>query len=655
MKRYDTLVEMLRDQRNTGSGIRFIDGENDESEVSYDELWSRACRFLAALQTRGMCPGDELVVLTNSTERFLVAYWAAILGGIVPVPIAVGISDEHRLKFFRIANKLRNPTLFTDTDLLSRLQDFSVKQDIKNIVELLDRGSVTDIDVPTDTEATIHACGPDDLAFIQYSSGSTSDPKGVCLTHRNVTSSVHAMATGIALGADDSTLSWMPLTHDMGLIGYHFTPLARGVNHFIMDTSVFVRRPLLWMSKVAEHRASILCSPNFGYKHYLKSFNRKPPGSLDLSCVRMLLNGAEPISIDLCEEFLTTMQPFGLQRTSMFPVYGLAEATLAVTFPELGREYSRIVVNRHSLRIGDPVEAASPDDDDAVGFVKLGKAIEGCLYRIADDNDNPLDDGLVGNIEISGENITRGLYQDPENTAAMFSEDGWLRTGDCGLTVDGELVITGRAKDIIFVNGQNYYPHDIEEVIATFGELDLGKVVVGGATPANKQTEELLVFVLHRKDAESFATIAAEVREVVGTRTGLEVDHVIAVSRIPKTTSGKIQRVSLVNAYIDGDFDAALEEQPQHALAEAGSEDESSGDPLLAELISICAEFSKERRIGPDDNLFEVGISSLTLTEIMLAVEEKHPGNIDINDLFDHPTIRELAGFLAAKSPNHAG
>ena len=649
MKRYSTLVELLRDQRSTGCAIRFIDGENDESEVNFDELWSRASRLLAALQSRGLRPGDELIVFTKSTERFLLAFWAAILGGIVPVPIAVGISDEHRLKLFRITKQLRNPTLFTDTDLLTRLQEFTAKQGIEDVNELLGHDSITDIDVTTDAEATIHECKPDDLAFIQYSSGSTSDPKGVCLTHRNVTSSVQAIGEAIAISSDDSAFSWMPLTHDMGLIGYHFTPLAAGVNHSIMDTSVFVRRPLLWMSKVSDLRASILCSPNFGYKHYLKAFTRKPPESLDLSCVRLLLNGAEPISIDLCEEFLAAMLPYGLQRTSMFPVYGLAEATLAVTFPELGHEYSRIVVNRHSLRIGDPIEPASPDDHDAIGFVKLGKAINGCQYRITDDSDVPLADGLVGNIEISGENITRGLYRDPENTAAMFSDDGWLRTGDCGLTIDGELVITGRAKDIIFVNGQNYYPHDIEEVIAQLDQLDLGKVVVCGATPAKQQTEELLVFVLHRKDADSFAALADEVRNIVGTKTGLEVDHVIAVSRIPKTTSGKIQRAKLVDAYVEGEFDAALEDQSEHALPAEDSDGESDGDPLVAELMAICAEFSKERKIGPDDNLFEVGISSLTLTEIMLAVEEKYPGKIDINDLFDHPTIRELAGFLAAK------
>jgi acyl-CoA synthetase (AMP-forming)/AMP-acid ligase II/acyl carrier protein len=650
MTRYETLNDMLRDQRGTGNGIRFINSENEESVVSYADLWTRACRFLACLQRRGTQAGDELIVFSNSTERFLVAYWAAILGGIVPVPVAVGISDEHRLKLLRIAKQLRNPVLFTDTDLLQLLHEVSAKHNLADMKELLDNNSVTDVDCVNDVEATLHTPAVDDVAFIQYSSGSTSDPKGVCLTHRNVTSSVQAISKGIAITKKDVTLSWMPLTHDMGLIGFHLTPLANGLNQVIMDTGVFVRRPLLWLSKTSELRATLLCSPNFGYKHYLKLFARKPPANMDLSSIRLLLNGAEPISIQLCEEFLAALAPYGLARKTMFPVYGLAEATLAVTFPGLDKEYESIVVKRHSLRIGEPFESASTDEGDAMNFVKLGQAIDGCQYRIADNDDVTLDDGYVGNIQISGENITRGLYGDPQDSASLYTDDGWLRTGDCGTTVDGELVVTGRAKDIIFINGQNYYPHDIEEIIAQLDELELGKVVVCGAKPIDGQVEELLVFILHRKSAASLAALASKVRNIVGTSIGIEVDHVIPIKRVPKTTSGKIQRASLASAYIDGEFESVLAELRTPAdHTDTRVNDEPAGDPLVAALIAICAEFSKERAIGPDDNLFEVGISSLTLTEIMLAVDEKYPGSVDINDLFDHPTIRELAKLLAAK------
>lgn len=645
MKRHDTLIDLLSDLRTADRAIRFIDGEDKETLVTFSDLWSRSLRLLGSLQDLGMTAGDELIIFTKSNERFLIAYWAALLGGIVPVPIAVGISDEHRHKLFRIARKLKNPKLFTEPEALERLTAFAADKGIRRAQNLLRDNNVTDADPENGAAGIVAARNPDDIGFIQYSSGSTSEPKGIVLTHRNLTSTVHSMSRRLEFTADDVALSWMPLTHDMGLIGYHLTMLATGMDHAIMDTAVFVRRPLLWMSKTSELRATQIASPNFGYKHYLKAFERKRPTDLDLSHVRLLLNGAEPISVELCEQFISALEPFGFERKAMLPVYGLAEATLGVTFSPLHRDYSHIVAKRHSLKIGEAFESASADDEDAISFVKLGPAIDGCDYRIVDDNDTELANGVVGNIQIRGENVTTGVYRDPESSKAIFCGD-WLRTGDCGVTVDGELVVTGRSKDIIIVNGQNYYPHDIEEIIARIHELDLGKVVVCGAKPGHSQTEELLVFVLHRKDVESLAELAGRIRDVVGTRAGLEVDHVIPIPRIPKTTSGKVQRTSLANAYLDGEYDAVIRELS--SLAERNQETEGlSGEAgLVAELMAIAAEFSKERKIGPDDNLFEVGISSLTLTEIMLAIDEKLPGQVDVNDLFDYPTIRLLAGFL---------
>ena len=207
---------------------------------------------------------------------------------------------------------------------------------------------------------------------------------------------------------------------------------------------------------------------------------------------------------------------------------------------------------------------------------------------------------------------------------------------------DEQLVITGRQKDIIILNGQNYYPHDIEEIVARLEGLDLNKVVVAGATPRGGQTEELIAFILYRQRLDAFLPMIDQVRDLIGEQTGLEVDKVIPVSRIPKTTSGKVQRAKLLQSYFDGEFDDVLGEL-EPADVRGGETDD---DPLVAELEIICCEYAKDRKIGPDDNLFEVGVSSLTLTEIVLAIDEKHPGKLDISDLFDHPTIREIAEFL---------
>ncbi|MDJ0906682.1 MAG: non-ribosomal peptide synthetase [Woeseiaceae bacterium] len=645
MQLYDTLIDLLADVRSRDRHIRFIDGEDDESTVSFADLWDRALALLGSLQARGMQKGDELVIFSTSNESFVVAFWAAILGGIVPVPVAVGISDEHKHKLFRILRQLEKATLFTEQDLLDRLLAFSRDNQLDDVTAILEDRTSLMSDVVPGENGEVYAATPGDVAFIQYSSGSTSDPKGVCLTHRNLCINIRAIVEGTGWAEDDVSLSWMPLTHDMGLIGYHLSVLGAGMNHAVMDTNAFVRRPLLWMIKANELRATQLCSPNFGYKHFLKLFERKGLPDIDLSCVKLILNGAEPISYSLCEEFLAALAPHGLNRTAMFPVYGLAEATVGVSMPEVGTEYSRIVVHRHSLRVGEPYEPADLDDDDAVSFVKVGTAMRDVRIRIADDADQALDDGKVGNIQLSGGSVTERIYGDPGATESLFTADGWLRTGDVGVFVDGQLVITGRSKDIIIINGQNYYPHDLEEIVADVEGLDLGKVVVAGTRTHESQTEELLVFALFRRDLDTFKILSRKVVDRIGEHVGLEVDHVIPVRKVPKTTSGKIQRAALLNAYLDGEFDEVLGK-----LAGDTSTEGLDDDPLVAELEMICREHSKERTIGPDDNLFEIGISSLTLTEIALAVDERYPGQLDISDIFDYPTLREIAEFLRQKA-----
>ena len=647
MQLHDTLIDLLADVRSSARHIRFIDGEKEESVVSYASLWDRAVTLLGALQARGMQAGDELIIFSRSNESFVIAFWAAILGGIVPVPVAVGISDEHRFKLFRILMQLDRGTLITEADLLERLSDFAAEQGLDTVSETLESRSALMGDLQSGKDGSVYAAAPEDVAFIQYSSGSTSDPKGVCLTHRNLCINIRAIVEGADWNADDQALSWMPLTHDMGLIGFHLSVLAAGMNHAVMDTNVFVRRPLLWMIKAAELRATQLCSPNFGYKHFLKLFERKGLPDLDLSGVKLIMNGAEPISYSLCEEFLEALAPHGLKRSAMFPVYGLAEATVGVSFPEIGEEMSRIVVHRHSLRIGDPYEPAQLGEEDAVSFVKVGKAIRDVQIRIADDSDQPLDDGKVGNIQLFGGSMTERIYGDEDATRQLFTHDNWLRTGDCGVIVDDRLVITGRSKDIIIVNGQNYYPHDIEEIAAHVEGLDLGKVVVGGTRTSDSQTEELLVFALFKRSLDDFRRLAEKVSARIAEHTGLEVDHVIPIRKVPKTTSGKVQRAALLNAYLDGEFDEILRSLAAPAEAAAPVDD----DPLVAELELICREHVKERIIGPDDNLFEVGVSSLVLTEIALAVDERYPGKVDISDIFDHPTLREIAAFMRRDDP----
>jgi acyl-CoA synthetase (AMP-forming)/AMP-acid ligase II/aryl carrier-like protein len=652
---YATLVDVLERNRGADRAVTYIEGENSERRVPYIDVYTRALGILHHLQAMGAQRGDKMIIFLSSNEQFLDGYWAAVCGGIVPVPLAVGISEEHRHKLLRVARKLAGsgspgkPLLYTDAKNLERLQALAAQVGETAVFEELKARSflvesITDISRP----GKLHRPAPDDLAFIQFSSGSTSEPKGVMLTHGNILANTRGATAAGRFTVEDVTMSWMPLTHDMGLIGFYLMQFANRINIQLMQTELFVRRPLLWLQIAAKKRVTLTCSPNFGYRHFLKVLGDRRLEGIDLSCIRQIYNGAEPISVDLCNEFMTKLAYTGLRRDAMFPVYGLAEASLAVAFPELGKDYRWIRVNRHRLGVGAKIEINPIDARDTLELMCVGRVVPNTEVRIADDERAALPEGVVGHILIRGASVTRGYFGDPEATALAIDAQGWVDTGDLGFMHEGQLYIAGRAKEIIFVNGQNYYPYDLENIAQRAPGLDLNKLAAAGVAKPGAQGEELVVFVLQRGSMADFLPTAAAVSRLINEHTGLEVAQVIPVKRIPKTTSGKVQRHLLETAYIDGEFDADLEEL--RALREAaGGAAQVSGTELENRLQSICEAALPGKRIAVNDNLFEIGASSLKLIEIHENVDREFPGLIDLTELFDHPTIAELAKHLEGK------
>src|SRR5262245_50515893 len=644
-----TLVELIQANRALPRRITYLEGEDDATEVSFGELYERALGILYHLQRLGARRGDKLILFLANNEQFIDVFWAAILGGIVPVPVALGISDEHRHKLLRIARRLGSPFLYTERRSLERIGAFAAQAGEQELFDGLRRRTflVDDLD-DISRPGSVQRVGADDIAFIQFSSGSTSDPKGVVLTHGNILANVRGSTEAAGFNENDVSLSWMPLTHDMGLIGFHLVMFANRVDAHLMPTELFIRRPLLWLTLAARIRATILCSPNFGYKHYLKVLGDRDVAGLDLSSVRLIFNGAEPISVELCNEFLTRLAPAKLARNAMFPVYGLAEATLAVSFPEVGAPLRTLSLNRHQLNPGSVVQPVTATDRDAVQLVSEGRPIPYCRVRIVDDEDRELSAGRIGHVHITGDNVTRGYYEDSQANAAAFSSDGWLRTGDLGLMHAGELYISGRAKEIIFVNGQNYYPHDLEAIAQRAPGLELGKVAAAGVRARGAETEDIVLFVLHRGAMEDFLPLAAQVTRLINEQTGLEVAEVVPVKRIPKTTSGKLQRHLLEEQYDDGEYAAELKELA--ALRAARRTPESGSRTAIEETLkNICDAALPGKRIDIHDNLFEVGASSLKLIEIHEQIDREYPGKVDLTELFDFPTIAELAQHLQSK------
>ncbi len=642
---YQTLTEALNTLCKSDRCITYIATQDRTLSISFSDLYKRAIGILRYLQHRRITRGDQLIVLLNNNERFLDVFWACLYGGIIPVPIAVGVSDEQRFKLYRVYDELPNAFVYTDRPIWHRLHDFAHSRGMADVHdEMQSRCLLSDNIHDTSQPGDVADVKPDDIAFIQYSSGSTSEPKGVVLTHGNLLANIRDIVQAARFTPDDVSLSWMPLTHDMGLIGFHLNMLVSDMHHYLMDTEVFIRRPLSWLETASAQRANILCSPNFGYRHFLRAFNKRrfDGTGVDLSHVRLIFNGAEPISASLCEEFTQALEPYGLSRKAMFPVYGLAEATLAVSFPDLDRDLRWQDIDRGAVGVGDPVRSAS-GDARAMRCVSVGHAIGRCRVRIVGNDQKPLPDGTIGHILINGPNVTSGYYLDSDATGAAIDRDGWLDTGDLGFLQDGDLFITGREKDVLFVNGQNFYAHDLEAVALQSGRLALGKVAVGNYRDEGSDTDKVLVFVLHRGDLGDFVTLARDVTGYINEHTGAEVSEVVPVSRMSKTTSGKLQRFALVNAYLAGEFD---DDRAKLQQLSASVEHEEPATDVERRLRAICDQALGDIRLGRHDNFFETGASSLKLIEIHEQIEDAFPGRVELMDLFDFPTLAELAEFL---------
>jgi fatty-acyl-CoA synthase len=558
---YRNLVEVLLDKEQSDQGITFIEN-NGDVHLKYRDILLNARGILGNLQSRGIKPGDELVLLLRRNRDFVAVFWACLLGGIIPVPLTFPENSKHLQKALNVWKTLYNPFLITaGGDMLTirnyaekagageRLDELSVKT--VWLEDTVDAGAPGNYRVPEETE----------IAFIQFSSGSTNEPKGVVLSHQNLLANIRGVSERLDVyRTRGGFLSWMPLTHDLGLIGFHLWPLVTDCPCLIMPPGLFVRNPVLWLRKIAQYRPCYSTSPNFGYKHLLKFFSPEQAHDLDLASLRVILNGAEPVSAKVCREFIKKTGPYGLKTNVVAPAYGLAEASLVVSLPEPGSEIVEVYVDRESLGIGAPVKELDRNEAAAVCFVEVGKPIAGCLVRIVDEKGGPLTELTVGRIQIKGENVSRGYYNNPAATSGAISAAGWLDTGDIGFLRHGYLVITGRTKDLIFVNGNTYYANDIEFVCEELEGFAVGKVAACGIYNPGLMTEEIVCFVQFRSGPREFSALAHALTKLIAQRIGVGVAQVIPVKQIPVTTSGKIQRYKLKEAYLKGEYTAVINE-----------------------------------------------------------------------------------------------
>jgi acyl-CoA synthetase (AMP-forming)/AMP-acid ligase II/3-oxoacyl-(acyl-carrier-protein) synthase/acyl carrier protein len=637
---------LLEAAAETSFGVSFVQNGGQDRLVTYAEILARAGERLLEFRANGLELGTRVVLLVNDNEQFVVSFWACILGGIVPAPLLCPASfqapSDPLRKLEAVWSRLGRPAVIGDPGVAAAARTLGEGlTDMRLLIPGLEP-SVTGRGRPVDPESL------DAPAFIQFSSGSTGQPKGVVLSHLNVLTNVEAISDGLRITQADRILSWMPYHHDMGLVGFHLTPVAARTAQINMSPMTFVKYPLLWLRKAQEHRATITGSPNFGYQRVLDKVMDEDLKGLDVSSLRLILNGAEPISCKLMRAFEDRLAPAGLKTTALLPVYGMAEASLAVTFPPLGVPALTREVDRDRLAKHGEVTVVPPGSATTLELADEGMPLGSCSVRVVDEADQVVPEGRVGQIQIQGDNVTRGYFEDPAANRETFC-DGWLRTGDLGFVLDGRLTVAGRSKDIIFVNGQNFFAFDVEECAGQVEGVADRRVVAVGWHDAVAGMERVALFVgLEQRLAPALSRedVYRRVWLRVAENIGVQIDVIVPLRSIPKTTSGKVQRYRLLQDLLDGAYDGVRISRAALFEGEAAQASGLSGTQEIVRGVFAEVLGRQVAEVPLDAPFLSLGGTSLKAVDLLSRLERRLALELPQRMLVECRTVRDVARFI---------
>ena len=520
--------------------------------ITYADLLAGARRIASGLVSRGLQPQQAVALMLPTGRDYLACFFGVLLAGGIPVPIyppaRLAQIEDHLKRHARILDNAQ--AVFIVTVPQAKTVAALLCARAPSLVEI-----VTPEEIDAEPVSLCFRAAPDDIAFLQYTSGSTGDPKGVVLTHANLLANLRAMGRAVRVNSEDVFVSWLPLYHDMGLIGAWFGSLYFAMPLVLMSPLAFLSRPARWLQAVSRHRGTITAAPNFAYELCAKKLDAADLEGVDLSSLRLALNGAEPVSPATLEAFIERCVPYGLQPEAITPVYGLAECSVGLAFPPLQRGPRIDLIRRDAFVRESHALPAAEGEADAMQVPACGRALAGHEIRIVDAGGDELPDRQVGQLQFRGPSATRGYYRNPEGTQRLF-RDGWLDSGDYAYMVEGEVYLTGRVKDLIIRGGRNLYPYELEEAVGGIPGIRKGCVAVFASKDPANATERLVVMAETREQGEAAReALRQKINEAALDAIGMPADEIVLAPpySVLKTSSGKIRRAASREAFERGE------------------------------------------------------------------------------------------------------
>jgi acyl-CoA synthetase (AMP-forming)/AMP-acid ligase II len=555
--KHEHLIELLENNAydDDHMALTYLNMRGNESKRSYRDLLNGARKVAIFLKNRGLHTGDKVVLILINTESFVNSFFGTIMAGGIPVavspPMTFGDIDKYLNNLRHILKNSQAKYMLSFPRIRKMIG--SVLGGDNDLKEFMLYKEITD---ETPLHPGFPSIDPDAPALFQYTSGSTGRPKGTVLSHRALLANVAGISQGLQLSEQDVAVTWLPLFHDMGLIGGLLAGLYGRIRQISMTPESFVMNPVSWLEYLTRYKGSLIVAPNFAYHLLASRVTDEEVQKLDLSNLRAALNGAEPIDLRTLNAFEKKFRRCGFKSNIILPVYGMAENSLAATFPKLRQKVRVEVLDRKMLEVERRVKTARKDDPHPVKAVSVGSPIAGQELAIRNHDGSIADEGYVGEITIKSPSLMKSYHLNPDATAEVIKE-GWLYTGDLGFVQNGRLFVTGRAKEMIIKRGRNYYPYDIERAAAKVAGVRKGCLVAFSIPNRKTGTEDLILLAETKEKTESRKKeVEKAISNEVLSTVGLKPDKTVLVPprSIPKTSSGKIQRLLAKRRFMEGNL-----------------------------------------------------------------------------------------------------